>query len=99
MYCHIVCIWVHAIELYLKIICNFVYHSSAILKAFNLFLLQETEFPVFMNYFVFDVLNKYVSKCKVGGQSLTISYYLGKNIFDFHFEQCLPILFDSTAVV
>jgi hypothetical protein len=54
---------------------------------------------VFMNYFVFDVLNKYVSKCKVGGQSLTISYYLGKNIFDFHFEQCLPILFDSTAVV
>jgi hypothetical protein len=54
---------------------------------------------MFMNYFVSRVLIKYVSKCKVGSQSLTISYCLGLSIFDLHFEQRLAILFDSTVVV
>jgi len=54
---------------------------------------------MFMNYFVFHIFNKYVSKRKVDSQSLTIGYYLGLSIFYLHFEQCLPIMFDSTIVV
>ena len=53
---------------------------------------------MFMIFF-FSICSINVSKCKLGSQSVTISYYLGLSIFDLHFEQCLPILFDSTVVV